>query len=144
MIAAQIQQDIVSAMKAGQALKLSVLRMVSSELNYKKIEVQRELTDEDVVLVLRKEAKKRTEAIVAYESAGRSESATQESQELGILQSYLPVQMSEEQLKDQISKLKELEGITDFGQAMRIVSPLFKGKADGGLVAKIVKEKIAA
>jgi uncharacterized protein len=143
MLADQIKSETTAAMKAGDPLRLSVLRMIVSELNYKKIDVQRELSDEDVVAVLQKEAKKRREAIEAYSKAGRTDSASQEAQELKIIEAYLPAQMSEDEIRDQIFKIKELEGVTEFGQAMKIVSPMFRGKADGGLVAKIVKEKLA-
>jgi uncharacterized protein len=144
MIADQIRTDIITSMKSGAALRLSVLRMISSEINYKKIEVQRELTDEDTLSVLQKEAKKRREAIDSYEKANRSEAAAKEKEELEIIQNYLPTLLSEEEIRSQISNIKELEGLTEFGQVMRIVSPMFKGKADGSMVARIVKEKLAA
>lgn len=137
MLADQIRLDLTSSMKASEALKTSVLRMLLSELNYKKIEVQRELEDADVILVLQKEAKKRREAIDAYTKGGRTEQANVEAQELEILQAYLPKQMSEQEVKDEILKM----GLTgEFGVAMRQVSPVFKGRADGQMVARIVKE----
>ncbi len=139
MLLDTVKTDLVAAMKSGQALKLSVLRMLSSELNYKKIEVQRELTDEDVVVVLNKEAKKRREAIASYTAANRPEQVKKEEEELAILQAYLPTLMSEDEVKAELFKL---ELPADFGQAMRIAAPLFKGRADGSLVAKLVNEKI--
>ena len=139
MLLDTVKTDLVAAMRSGQALKLSVLRMVSSELNYRKIEVQRELTDEDVVVVLNKEAKKRREAIASYTAANRPEQVKKEEEELAILQAYLPTLMSEDEVKAELFKL---ELPADFGQAMRIAAPLFKGRADGSLVAKLVNEKI--
>lgn len=139
MLQDTVKTDVVAAMKSGQALKLSVLRMLSSELNYKKIEVQRDLTDEDVVGVLNKEAKKRREAIASYNAANRMEQAKKEEEELAILQAYLPALMSEEEVRVELAKI-DLPG--DFGQAMRVAAPLFKGRADGSLVAKLVNEKI--
>lgn len=143
MLFDQIKADTSSAMKAGDPLRLSVLRMLLSECNYKQIDSTDPLTDEQVTGVLQKEVKKRREAIEAYTKAGRTDSADKEAQELKILEAYLPAQMSEEEIKQQIANISELQGITDFGQAMRIVSPMFHGKADGGLVAKIVKEMLA-
>ncbi len=137
MILDQIRADTIAAMKSGDSLRLSVLRMLLSEANYKKIDVQRELTDEDILSVLAKEAKKRREAIESYTKAGRADSAAKEAEELKILQAYLPTLMPEEEVRAEISKL---ELPADFGQAMRIASPLFKGRADGSLVAKLVKE----
>lgn len=144
MLGDQIKSDMTAAMKAQEPLRLSVLRGIASELNYKKIEVQRELEDTDVVAVLQKEAKKRREAIEVYQKAGRPESARKEQDELAIIQKYLPVLLTEDQIKAQISALPELSGVTEFSQAMRIVSPLFRGKADGGIVAKIVKEQFSS
>lgn len=138
----QVQNDMVAAMKSGDALKVSVLRMVLSELNYKKIELQKELTDEDVIGVLNREVKKRREAIAAYRAGGREDSALGEEKELEILSGYLPIQLSEDEIKDQISKIKEIEGMTDYGSIMKIVAPMFKGRADGGLVAQIVKRNL--
>ena len=139
MLLDTVKTDLVAAMKSGQALKLSVLRMVSSELNYRKIEVQRELTDEDVVVVLNKEAKKRREAIASYNAANRPEQAKKEEEELAILQAYLPALMSEEEVRAELAKM-DLPG--DFGGAMRVAAPIFKGRAEGGMVAEIVRQVI--
>ena len=143
MLTAQIKTELTAAMKAGDPLRLSVLRMLSSELNYRQIELQRELTDEDVLAVVGREAKKRREAIEAYARAGRPGSADQEAAELKILQAYLPAQMSEDEVRAEIGKLLDSQTVADFGQAMRIVSPALKGRADGALVASIVKQRLA-
>ena len=134
-----IKADLTLAMKSGDGLKVSVLRMLSSEFNYKAIEVQRELTQEDVLAVLNKEAKKRREAIDSFGKAGRPEQVEKEKKELEILSVYLPTLMSEDEVRAEIAKLDLPK---DFGQAMRMASPLFKGKADGGMVNRIVKEKL--
>ncbi|KKT77237.1 MAG: hypothetical protein UW73_C0025G0009 [Microgenomates group bacterium GW2011_GWB1_44_8] len=135
-----IKADLMAAMKSGDSLKVSVLRMLSSEFNYKAIEVQRELTREDILAVLNKEAKKRREAIESFEKAGRPEQVEKEKKELEILSAYLPTLMSEDEIKAEIAKLDLPK---DFGQAMRVAAPVFKGKADGSLVAKLVNEKIS-
>lgn len=135
----RIKADLVVAMKSGDALKVSVLRMLISALGYKQIDVQKDLTDEDVTAVVQNEAKKRREAIESFEKAGRSESVAKEKQELEILQTYMPKMMSEEEVQEELSKM---ELPKDFGQAMRIAAPAFKGRADGSLVARLVHEKI--
>lgn len=142
MLVEQIKADMTAAMKSGEVLRLSVLRMLVSEMNYKQIDAQRELTDEDVVVVLQKEAKKRREAIESYQKAGRTDQAEKEQEELEILQVYLPKMMGEEEIREEIKKIEEIKELNDFGQIMRIVAPKFKGRADGALVAKIVNEKI--
>ena len=139
MLIDQIKKDQIAAMKAGEALKLSVLRMLLSAINYKVIDLQHDLTDEEVLTVIGNEAKKRREAIESYKAANRSESIAKEQQELEILQAYLPAQLSEEEIRAEIAKLQLP---ADFSQAMRIVAPLFKGRADGSTVARIVKEMV--
>lgn len=140
MLSDQIRSDLTTAMRTGDALRVSVLRMVLSAFNYKKIDLQRDLTEVDEMAVVQNEAKKRREAIESYRAGGRKEQEEQEAKELEILQSYLPKQMSEKEIEIEIRKL---ELPADFGQAMKIVSPMFKGKADGGLVARIVKEIVS-
>lgn len=139
--AALIKADLVAAMKSGQALKLSVLRMLLSAINYKQIELRHELTDEEILTVIGSEAKKRREAIASYQAANRDSQAAQEQQELEILQAYLPAQLSVEGIRAELAKLQLP---ADFGQAMKIASPLFRGRADGGLVARTVKELVGS
>lgn len=139
MLIDQIKKDQIAAMKAGEALRLSVIRMLQSAIGYKQIELQRQLTDADVLAVIANEAKKRREAIASYQAAHREAQADQEQQELEILQAYLPAQLSEEQIQIELGKLQLPP---DFGQAMKMVAPIFKGKADGSVVARLVKEKL--
>ena len=139
MLISQIKADQVAAMKAGAALRLSVIRMLQSAIGYKQIELQQELTDADVLVVIASEAKKRREAIASYQAAHREAQVAQEQQELEILQAYLPIPLSEEEIKSELGKLQLPP---DFGQAMKMVAPIFKGRADGSLVARLVNEKI--
>ncbi|HJZ05985.1 hypothetical protein A2634_01240 [Candidatus Amesbacteria bacterium RIFCSPHIGHO2_01_FULL_48_32] len=140
MISEKIRSDLTSAMKAGDSLRVSVLRMAISAFDYRKIELQRELTEAEGVGVLQNEAKKRREAIESYRAGGRGEQAKTEEAELAILQGYLPSMMSEEEIRTEVAKM---ELPKDFGGAMRLVAPVFKGKADGGLVARIVGEMVS-
>ncbi|KKS33033.1 MAG: hypothetical protein UU93_C0003G0041 [Candidatus Amesbacteria bacterium GW2011_GWA2_42_12] len=137
----KVKSDLTTAMKAGDPLRLSVLRMLVSALGYKQIDLHRDLTDEEVISVVGNEAKKRREAVESYTKAGRADSAEKEGQELKILQAYLPTMMTEDEVKTELVKL---ELPKDFGQAMRIAAPIFKGKADGGVVAGIVKQLISS
>lgn len=141
MLIDQIKADQVAAMKTSQPLRLSVIRMLQSAIGYKQIELQRELTDADVLAVIGAEAKKRREAIVSYQAAHREAQAAQEQQELAILQAYLPAQLNEEEIQTELGKLQLPP---DFGQAMRMASPVFKGRADGSVVARLVKETLDA
>ena len=139
MLSDRMRDDLKKAMKAGESLRVAVLRMALSAFNYKKIELQRELTEADEVGVAQNEAKKRREAIESYLAGGRDEQAKTEEAELLILQEYLPKQMSEEEIEMEIVKLSLPK---DFGAAMKIAAPVFRGRADGGLVARIVKEVV--
>ena len=132
-----LKNDLKTALKAGDALRVLVLRMLLSEMNYKKIDLQRELTDEDILGVMAKEVKKRREAADSFTAGGRGEQAETERKEMEILAKYLPKMMSEMEIEKEIEKLPLP---SDFGQAMKIVAPIFKGRADGTLVAKIVKK----
>ncbi len=139
MLADQIKKDQIAAMKAGEVLKLSVLRMLQSALGYKHIDAHRDLTDEEIISVIGNEAKKRREAIASYQAAHRDDQANQEQQELEMLEAYLPAQLSEEEVRAELAKMQLP---ADFGQAMKMASPAFKGRAAGGLVAKLVKEQL--
>lgn len=136
----RIQADLKTAMRSRDVLVTSVLRMLLSELNYKKIDAQRDLNDDDVLAVIQKEVKKRREAVESYTVGGRPDQAKQEQDELVVLQVYLPEQMNEDQLRNEIAVMVSNAPSREFGQVMRVVSPAFKGKADGSLVAKIVRE----
>ena len=143
MLNDNIRNDLNFAMKAREVLRVSVLRMLISEINYKKIDLQRDLTDEDVVGVIQKEVKKRREAIEAFSAGGRPEQAETEQKELEMLMAYLPAQVDEKEIQDEVIKLMGRlsdEEKSNFGQVMRVVSPVFKGKADGRVVADIVKK----
>lgn len=139
MLGDQIRADVITALKAGDTLRVSVLRMLVSALGYKKIDLQRDLGDEDVLAVIGNEAKKRREAIESYKAAGRTQQAETENLELAILQSYLPKQLSEEEVRAELGKLVLPK---DFPEAMKVASPMFRGKADGTMVVKVVKEMV--
>lgn len=147
----EIQADARQAMKEKDELRSSVLRLLAAELDEKEREKRYklgrqediQLSDEEVLEAICHEAKKRKEAIVGFEKGGRIESAEKEKQELEILQKYLPEQLSEEEVKELTAEaIKEsgVETIHDMGKVMKALMPKVKGKADGGLVSRIVKE----
>jgi uncharacterized protein YqeY len=136
---AQIESDLSVALKAREELKVQTLRMAVTALKNARIAKMADLEEAEAVDVLRKEAKKRQEAITAYESAGRPELAEGEKQEMAIIEAYLPAQMSQEQVKAIAQEVLD-SGITEFGLAMKEVMQRVKGQADGGLVSKVVKD----
>lgn len=137
----QLTQDMKTAMKTGDKARLSAVRMLISAVRYVGID-SGEMTDDKVIAVLQKEAKKRRESIEAYTNAGRTEQAEQEKSELGIIESYLPQMMGEDEVRVKVQALLqtlELRSM-NYGEVMKIVMQELKGKADGGLVSKVVKE----
>ena len=134
-----LTEEMKSAMKAGEKERLSTLRMLISAIRYAEID-NPEMKEEDVLKVLQKEAKKRRESIVAYKEAGRDEQLAIEEDELKLIEGYLPSMMSEEEVKQKVGEILESGEFANFGMVMNKVMSELKGKADGGVVSKAVKE----
>ncbi|MFA6493280.1 MAG: GatB/YqeY domain-containing protein [Patescibacteria group bacterium] len=141
----QIEQDIISAMKEKQEIKVSTLRMLKSALKNKEIQNKEELSDENVIQVLQGQIKARKDSIEMYEKGGRAELAQKEEEEIEILKKYLPEQLSQEEIKikvDQIIQEIGAQSIQDMGKVMGKASAEFKGKADMSEVSQIVKTSL--
>lgn len=148
MLKQQIQDDLKNSMLAKDETKTSTLRMLKSAITY--FEIQKGgagygATDEEILDAIAKEAKKRKESIELYEQGNRPELAEKEKQELLILQSYLPEQMSEDEVRKIVREtIVEVNASTvaDMGNVMGVLMSKVKGKADGGMVSKIVREEL--
>lgn len=148
MLKQKLRDELKRSMLARTELKTSVLRMLLSAINY--YEIQKggagyEATDEDVLSVIQKEAKQRRDSIEEFKKANRQELVDKETQELEILQVYLPTQMGEEQIREIVKQtISEIGATTvaEMGKVMGALMPKVKGKADGGMVSKIVKESL--
>lgn len=137
----KITDELKVAMKQKQADKVATLRLLVAAFKNAQIEKGKTLEGKDEIEVLRREAKQRQESIEAYEKAGRQDLASKEKAELELIKVYLPQQMSETEIKQFAEKLPELEGLKDnFGAAMKLVMGKLAGKADGKLVAKVIRE----
>jgi uncharacterized protein len=144
MIAQTLQAKIGEAMKAHDTVRLSTLRLLSSAFNYERIEKQHELTDEEELAVIRKEAKQRRDSIEAYDKAGRPDLSDSEKKELAILQEYLPPEMGEEELSQLVSDAINQLGAKTMADMGKVIGYV-KGKApnvDGSRVAELVKLKL--
>ena len=149
MTKAQLRDELKQSMLARNTEKTSTLRMLISAIGY--YEIQKggagyEATDEDVMNVIQSEAKKRRDSIEQYTSAGRQELADKEQQELVLLQTYLPAQMGEEEVRSLVQEAVSQTGATtpqDMGKVMGALMPKVKGKADGTLVSRLVKEALS-
>lgn len=147
MLKDRIKEDIKKALKEKKEVICLTLRGVSAAILNKEKEKKykdsvEDLTDEEIIDIISFEAKKRREAIVEYEKGNRKELADKERKELEVLQEYLPEQLSEEEIKVLITEAIKETGASDMkdmGKVMGVLATQVKGKADGGLVAKIVK-----
>lgn len=155
----KINNDIKTAMKEKKELELLVLRGINSAIHNKEIEKRTKaskeekdieklkelskLTDEEMIEVLMNEAKKRKEAIEEFKKGERDDLVEKEQKELEILKKYLPEQASEEQIREEAKKVIEeigAAGPQDTGKVMGALMPKLKGKAEGGLVSKVVND----
>lgn len=163
MIVEEIKKDLISALKEKNESTVSTLRMVTSSIFNKEMDKRVEvlkkepnlteeqikekvkLTDEEVIEVLSSEVKKRRDSIAQFEQGGRPELAAGEKNEMEILMKYLPKELTEEEIraivKDSITKAGSTT-MKDIGIVMKEVSPKTKGRADGNVVARIVREEL--
>ncbi len=143
----QIQQDLMTAMKAREEIKVGAIRMLKAAISKWEVEgTKKEANDEVVLTILKKEIKQRKEAAEQYKIGHRPELAEKEELESQFLSVYLPAQLSEEEVKQVVEKvLGEMGGkeATDFGKLMGASMKELKGKADGALVSKVVKEVLS-
>ncbi len=158
----KIEQDLKEALKKKERLKLEVLRMLNSSLHNKEIEKksklrkegkskgeiekQGKLNNEEVIEIVFSEAKKRKESISEFEKGGREDLVEKEKKELKILEKYLPEQLSEDEIRKIVQKIIEetgAKGMKDMGQVMSKIMVKVKGKAEGSLVNKTVKDLLS-
>lgn len=148
MLAEQIQADLTTAMKARDRLTTSVLRMAIAAIKEARVagEESRDLTDDDVVAILAKEAKRREEAATAFAEGGRPESAEKELAERDVLAAYLPTPMTEDELSALVHEALDEGGFDDpsqMGLAMKAAVAKVAGRADGKAVSAIVKARLS-
>lgn len=157
MLLDKLQSDLASAQKARDQIRVDTLRFLLGAIRNYEIEKyppsslgtfgtsegqvpQTRLTDTDILSVIAKQVKSRKESIEMFVQAKRQDLVDKETAGMKILQAYLPAQMSEEEIRGIISKIKSENPGADFGALMKLCLSEFKGKADGAVVAKILKE----
>jgi len=141
----KLNEDLKAAMKAGDALKTSTVRMLKAAINNAEMAKKVSFTDEEVFRVIAASIKQRRDSIEQYKKGNRPELAAQEEAELVILQSYLPAQMSEEELRALVARVIAETGagaVKDMGKVMGKLMPLLKGRAENSLVSSIVRENL--
>ena len=144
----QLSDYLKSALKKGEALRVSTLRMVSSSIANKEIELRKRdigLSNQEVLDVISSEAKKRKDAAEGFKKGGRAELAEKEMEELSILKTYLPPEISDEDLlriiKDGIREAGTTD-VKDFAKVMKVIMPTLKGKASGDRISRALKSEL--
>jgi hypothetical protein len=140
-LAEQVRADMTAAMKAQEKERLSTLRMLQSALKNEQINVGHELSDEEAMTVIRKAVKQRLDSIEQYVNAGRNELADKERAEMAILQTYLPPELSAEELENGLREIIASTGAAskkDMGKVMKEATARFKGRVDGKKIQEAV------
>lgn len=136
----RLEKDINESLKVGDKFRLSVLKMVKSALVNKRIEARHELDDTEFIAVLKKEAKQRRDTADIYRQVSDEARALNEEKEVAIIEEYLPVQLSDEDLQKAVTEVLEGLGPTaPMGMIIKTVLEKTGGQADGGRVAQAVK-----
>jgi len=141
----RITEDMKSAMRAGDKQRLGTIRLALAAIKQREVDERITLDDPQVLSVLEKMLKQRREAITQFESGGRADLVAKETAEIGVLQGYLPAQMSAVELDALISEAITATGaasIKDMGKVMAAVKPKAQGRADMGAVSARIKQKL--
>jgi uncharacterized protein YqeY len=143
-----LRSDLTNAIRSRDQVRAGTLRMVLTSVTNEEVAgaEARELTDDEVLKVLAKEAKKRREASTAYTDAGRAELAAKEDAELAVVETYLPAQLGDDELEALVTEAVKETGATgmrEIGSVMKAVQPRVAGRADGGRVAAVVRRALA-
>ena len=142
----QIQNHVKDAMKSGDRLKLSTLRMLVAAIKQKEIDTRSDLSDDDIISIIEKQMQQRLEAAEQYEAAGRNELFEKESQEAEILKAYLPEKMGAEEVKEMIEKIISEMGeisMKEMGNVMSALKDQAGSKIDMKLASQMVREIIS-
>ena len=138
----RLQQELTASRKAQDKPATLLLGTTLSEVKNRSIELKRDLSDDDVIEVIRKGIKKRRESIDMYEKGGRTELAAKEKAEVGMLEKYLPAQVGADELRAAV-RAAIAGGATNVGAVMGKVMPQFKGRAEGSAINAIAREELA-
>jgi len=141
----KITQDMKKALAAKDKVKLSVIRLLKSEIRYKEIEKGSELSDDEIISVLSSSVKRHKDSIEQFEKGGRDDLAAQEKAELEIIWEYMPKQLEEDELSkivDEAIKETDVLSPSGLGKVMKTVMPKVKGRADGKRVNELALSKL--
>ena len=142
---AQISEDMKTAMRAKDSARLGTIRLLQAAIKQREVDERIELDDGNVIAVIEKMLKQRRDSIAAYESANRTDLADVEKFEVSVLQTYLPQQLTEDEVKEILEKVVAetgAAGIKDMSKVMAAIKPLVAGRADMGKISGLIKTRL--
>lgn len=142
---AQISEDMKAAMRAKDSARLGTIRLLQAAIKQREVDERIELDDSNVIAVIEKMLKQRRDSIAAYESANRNDLADVEKFEVTVLQTYLPQQLTEDEIKVILEKVVAdtgATGIKDMSKVMAAIKPLVAGRADMGKISGLIKTRL--
>jgi uncharacterized protein YqeY len=143
----RLDQAFKEALKERQAVALSTLRMLKTAIRHREVDLKRQVTEAELQAVINTQVKQRREASSEYNKAGRPDLANKEEEELSILLSFLPPQLSQEEVEAEVSRIIQEVGATspkDLGKVMKSAMASLAGRADGKVVQEIVRQRLGA
>ena len=146
MLKARLAEDLKAALKSGDRLRTSVLRLLHALIKNREIEKRGELDDPEIIQAVIASCKIRKEAIEQYAKGGRDELAAKEQAELKLLEAYLPPPLSPEELRKKIEEAlvaAQASSLKDMGKVMTLLMPEIAGRADGKVASEMVKEALS-
>lgn len=147
MLRIQLQDEMKAAMKSGDKRRLGVIRLILAAIKQREVDERIELDDTQVLAVLDKMVKQRRDSVEQFEKAGRTELADQEKYEIGVIQEYLPAQLSEDEISALITEAISATGaqsMKDMGKVMGMLKPKLQGRADMGAVSGLIKQNLSS
>ena len=142
---AQISEDMKNAMRAKDSARLGTIRLLQAAIKQREVDERIELDDSNVIAVIEKMLKQRRDSIAAYESADRNDLADVEKFEVSVLQTYLPQQLTEDEIQSILEKVVAetgAAGIKDMSKVMAAIKPLVAGRADMGKISGLIKTRL--
>jgi uncharacterized protein YqeY len=143
----RLDQAFKEAIKNQQPVTAATLRLLKSAIHYREVDARRQLTEPELQAIINTQVKQRREAMAEYTKAGRPELAKKEEEELSVLLSFLPPQLSLEEVEDEVAGvIAELEasGPKDFGRVMKGAMARLTGRADGKVIQEIVRQRLGS
>ncbi len=143
----RIQDEVKQAMRAKDKARLGVLRLITAAVKQREVDERITLDEDQIMVLLDKMLKQRRESITQFEKAGRQELIDQEAYEVGVIQTFLPTPLTDDEVAGLVRAAIDQTGaasMKDMGKVMGILKPQIQGRADGAQVSKLVKEQLAS